>query len=839
MPLTQGSPEERARACYADGAKNAAGLKPFYSTPNGHPTVVTEADLAQTIHEADGSKYEDLVEIDRYWAVFPYSYISICRSKNHGELRYFVVEPYLSKAEEDNLSNIIEKIQSRIRNYDTVILSSDANHRRAIIREAAIELFEYYNMLSGKTVREAHNNTEYSTEDFEIDPESVVEKYIQRFLLGKEEENSRSHTVCRRHAISCGATASYDYLPLTETLEGHPDAQSVEHAKKCIKANGSDGQEGVADSDGDEDNEERGIAQRLISPIQARLGSQNKGETESADQDEVDSPEARENSFTTDTSINGAEDTKKRTDGGSQIKSGSPGQLPAQETDVLSTAENSQTDIDKPNRLGTLPPAEERFKVQNAAIQSDGDPGPLTEYQIYKLLYYIEREFIGYKKIDAIKNDDKNVEDISGTGYNKPVYVYHKNYGQIQTNVVHGTGELDNFVTALAQFAGEELSRRQPSTDAKLPDGSRASLTLGYEISESGSEYTIRQFKEIPHTPVDLINWETYGINQMALLWLFVEYDRSLMIVGKTGAGKTTTLNALSLFIPSNNKIVSIEDTQELQLPHENWIVSTTREVGDLTDDAAKIDEFELLKDALRKRPDRILLGEIRGQEADELFQSIRTGHPGLTTFHASSFESMVNRMTSEPIHVPKQVLVALDVVLVQGDIRVEGNKIRRNRSISEVVGLQETEDGQKVEENTISEYDAQTDHHKLITDNSIQLNEVAELNGWSEKRQQREILIRRVVLAALIVEEINTYNNVSAIIQAAILDPDQVLDIIANDSLSDKLDHLTEDLLNVSIDEEASEENVERPTPSEEVRQEAETILEVSKQKGVLSEYV
>ncbi|MFB6109338.1 MAG: type II/IV secretion system ATPase subunit, partial [Halodesulfurarchaeum sp.] len=203
------------------------------------------------------------------------------------------------------------------------------------------------------------------------------------------------------------------------------------------------------------------------------------------------------------------------------------------------------------------------------ALLAADDP-TLNEYQVEKLRYYLTRDFTGYERIDGIKHDI-NVEDISCDGYESPVFVYHTDYEQLITNVTHGTEQLDDFVVKLAQRSGKGISKRQPQVDATLPDGSRAQLTLGTEVSDHGTNYTIRQFKDVPFTPVDLINWKTFSLEEMAFLWLCIENNKSLLFAGGTASGKTTSLNAVSLFVPSNAKIVSIEDTREVELPQRNW----------------------------------------------------------------------------------------------------------------------------------------------------------------------------------------------------------------------------------------------------------------------------
>jgi len=253
------------------------------------------------------------------------------------------------------------------------------------------------------------------------------------------------------------------------------------------------------------------------------------------------------------------------------------------------------------------------IEVRPEPIILEEDPDTLTEYQVEKLLYLLKRNFIGYANIDPVKHDI-NVEDISCDGYNSRVFVYHTDYEQIISNVTHGEKDLDDFVVKLAQRSGKGISKRQPQVDATLPDGSRAQLTLGREVSDHGTNYTIRQFKDVPFTPIDLINWNTFNLDEMAFLWLCIENHKSLIFAGGTASGKTTSLNAISLFIPSNAKIVSIEDTREVELPQRNWVASVTRpSFGQ--DDTGDVDEFDLLEAALRQRPDYIVMGEIRGEE--------------------------------------------------------------------------------------------------------------------------------------------------------------------------------------------------------------------------------
>jgi flagellar protein FlaI len=450
------------------------------------------------------------------------------------------------------------------------------------------------------------------------------------------------------------------------------------------------------------------------------------------------------------------------------------------------------------------------------------DAGTLTAYQIEKLLYLLKRDFIGFERIDGIKHDI-NVEDISCDGYNSPVFVYHGDYEQIISNVYHGKEELDDFVVKMAQRSGKGISKRQPQVDATLPDGSRSQLTLGKEVSDHGTNYTIRQFKDVPFTPIDLINWRTFSLDEMAFLWLCIENHKSLIFAGGTASGKTTSLNAVSLFIPSKAKIVSIEDTREVELPQRNWIASVTRpsfSEGDKGD----VDEFDLLEAALRQRPEYIVMGEIRGEEGRTLFQVMSTGHTTLTTFHADSVGEVIKRFTTEPINVSKTMFTALDLVSIQTSTRVQGTKVRRNKSITEINHYDPENDEINVQD--VYQWQAETDEFLQMGESNT-LQEIMFDRGWGIDEINTQIFKRKVVLAYLIDHGLNTYTQVAASLQAFINDPETILTLIADDELERSLEDLRE-MESVSIDiDPKKEEMVPRPDPDEEGREEARSILE------------
>ena len=477
--------------------------------------------------------------------------------------------------------------------------------------------------------------------------------------------------------------------------------------------------------------------------------------------------------------------------------------------------------------LGYEPPVES--PADPPAISARPEPAVLAEdartlsaHQVEKLLYYLKRDFVGYERIDPIKYDI-NVEDISCDGYSSPVFVYHSEYEQIITNVYHDTDELDDFVVKLAQRSGKGISKRRPQVDATLPDGSRAQLTLGREVSDHGTNYTIRQFNDVPFTPIDLINWKTFSLDEMAFLWLSIENHKSLIFAGGTASGKTTSLNAVSLFIPSNAKIVSIEDTREVELPQRNWIASVTRPSFS-DDDKGDIDEFDLLEAALRQRPDYIVMGEIRGEEGRTAFQVMSTGHTTYTTFHADSVGEVLKRFTTDPINVSKTMFTALDLVSIQTSTRVQGKKVRRNKSITEINHYDAENDEINVQD--VFQWQAETDEFLQMGDSNT-LEDIMFDRGWSRAMLDEELRKRRVVLAYLIDRGLNSYAQVAATFQAFINDPETVLALMANEELERSLEDLREmESVLINVDRE-KEKLVPRPKPDAAGEREAAEILD------------
>ena len=367
-------------------------------------------------------------------------------------------------------------------------------------------------------------------------------------------------------------------------------------------------------------------------------------------------------------------------------------------------------------------------------------PG-VTDERSNILAYYLKRDLSGFGPLEALMRDPA-LEDISCNGANLPVFVFHRSYGSLPTNILFAEAELDQFVLKLAQKANKQISLSNPVVDATLPDGSRIQVTYSNIVSLRGSSFTIRKFRADPMTPLDLIHFGTYNTEILAFLWLVIEHRRSLIIAGGTASGKTSTMNAVSLFIPQNAKIVSLEDTHEIQLPHSNWLATLTREVN-TPGMQGNIDLFSLLKSSMRQRPEYIIVGEVRGQEAQTLFQAMNTGHATLSTIHAGSSREAINRLTHEPISVPTAMFTALDLVITQSMFTYSNNRIRRCLAIHEI----SVEGDDTINLRKLYEYDTRSDTFCKVADQSRVLDEIAAMRGWTPEQVQEKLKKREEFL--------------------------------------------------------------------------------------------
>ncbi len=404
----------------------------------------------------------------------------------------------------------------------------------------------------------------------------------------------------------------------------------------------------------------------------------------------------------------------------------------------------------------------------------------LPEAKRRQILYFIERDFVGLGKIEPLMKDP-NIEDVSCDGVGIPIYIYHRNplIASVKTSVFFNTSEeLDIFVNKIAQRCGKNISIAQPLIGGTLPDGSRIQATLGTDIARKGSNFTIRKFTERPLTPVDLINFRTFDSRIAAFLWLAVEYGKSLLITGGVATGKTTMLNALSLFIKPELKVVSIEDTAELLLPHPHWVPSVARlPIAEIEGKKlGEVDMFDLLRESLRQRPDYLIVGEVRGKEAYVLFQQIATGHASMSTIHADSIERLVDRLTTPPISLPANLIEALDLIVFVVRIKYGSTYVRRINIIYEVLGFDREKNFPIV--NEIFRWKASNDTFEPVN-SSVILTKISQQYGISEQILQKEISNRIKILNWLEDNNINDYLDVSKVIRLYYSNPEDVLNSI------------------------------------------------------------
>jgi flagellar protein FlaI len=398
----------------------------------------------------------------------------------------------------------------------------------------------------------------------------------------------------------------------------------------------------------------------------------------------------------------------------------------------------------------------------------------ITEERKSILTYYIERDLIGLGKIETLMRDP-NIEDISCDGVGIPLYVFHRDprFASMRTNIVFETvDELNSFVGMLAQKCNKTISIAEPLLDGALPDGSRVQATLGTDIARKGSNFTIRKFTEKPLTPTHMLKFKTLDSTQLAYLWLAIENGKSILVSGGTATGKTSLLNALSLFIRPTLKVVSIEDTAELRLPLPHWIPHVARTPLSIKGTIGEVTLFDLLKSSLRQRPDYIIVGEVRGKEAFVLFQQMATGHPSLATIHAASIPQLIDRLITPPISLPPSLLENIDIVIFLTFSRLKGSYVRRADNILEVTGIREN----RPETAKIFEWKPVSDVFE-VKEKSIVLKKTARRLGITEESIQEELARRKKILEWMLEKEIFDYREVARVISAYYHDPERVID--------------------------------------------------------------
>ncbi|MEE9474528.1 MAG: CpaF family protein, partial [Candidatus Hydrothermarchaeaceae archaeon] len=418
--------------------------------------------------------------------------------------------------------------------------------------------------------------------------------------------------------------------------------------------------------------------------------------------------------------------------------------------------------------------AEEMFRELVLDVMNKLYKGEISPSKKNAFAKLIVQNMIGYGLLELLVKDDE-LEEIMVVGTKKPVYVNHRKYGTLETNIVFDTDdESKRIIEKIATSVGRRIDKSMPLLDARLPDGSRVNATIP-PLSLHGPTLTIRKFKKDPLTVVDLVNFGTLSPEISAYLWLVVDgfgiKPGNILTAGGSGCGKTTTLNCLCSFIPTTDRVITIEDTAELHLPIEHCIRLETRPPN--VEGEGEVSMDNLVKNTLRMRPDRIIVGEVRGSEARTLFTAMNTGHDGcMGTVHANSAKETIVRLTNPPMNVPEIMLPALDLILMQNNVYQKGETLRR---ITEIAETAVSED-EKVVLNSVYTWDPKTDSIKSTGAPSVLKQKIAKLKGVSVEEVETEIKKRERVLRWMLEKNISDINDVAMIFTKYYIDSEKLL---------------------------------------------------------------
>ena len=392
-----------------------------------------------------------------------------------------------------------------------------------------------------------------------------------------------------------------------------------------------------------------------------------------------------------------------------------------------------------------------------------GDRFTVDSSTYERLRYVLQRDIVGLGPLEPVMADPEN-EDIHVIGPHG-CYVDNGVFGMVETNVDFGTtDEFSNWIRNMGERMNSPVSDSDPIIDSTLPDGSRINIIYSDDVSIKGPSLTIRQGEEVPLSIFQITKWGTLSPELAAYLWLCMENEQTVFVVGETASGKTTTLNSMFSFIPREHKIYTAEDTAEVMPPHENWQQLLTRESDGSGSD---VDMFELVAAALRSRPDYIVVGEVRGEEAQMAFQAAQTGHPVLLTFHASDIVSMIQRFTSNPINVPETFMDNCDVALFQNRVKQGDEVLRRVTSVQEIEGYSEYEGGVVTRE--AFSWNPREDEVQFTGRNNSHVleNQIATLLGYDDTRKIYDELDRRAeIIRRLIDADVTGYHEVNGAIE-------------------------------------------------------------------------
>jgi len=367
---------------------------------------------------------------------------------------------------------------------------------------------------------------------------------------------------------------------------------------------------------------------------------------------------------------------------------------------------------------------------------------------------------------------DYFIEDIECNGADTPIYIVHRIYKNIKTNVKFVSPDrLASFVEKLAQRCGKYISYASPIIDGSLPDGSRVNATYSKEISSRGPTFTIRKFTKIPWTPTQLLSFKTLSPEMLAYLWLLIQYKCNILIAGGTASGKTTLLNAIAFFIPPEARVVSIEDTRELSLPRENWLPSVSRSSVGLGN-IGEVSLFNLLRSSFRQNPDYVIVGEVRGEEASVLFQGMASGHSSISTMHADSVDTLIKRLETPPINLSPTLINTIDAVAIMTHAIVNKQETRKLREVVEIV--QVNPDGIALT-NTPFVWNSREDAFYFKKASHV-FEKISSRYGSTMEELEKEFKIRTMLLNELFNKQIFNSVDIQDIINHYYKDPESVL---------------------------------------------------------------
>ena len=410
-------------------------------------------------------------------------------------------------------------------------------------------------------------------------------------------------------------------------------------------------------------------------------------------------------------------------------------------------------------------------------LSNNGENTDISNEYLDRLANKLLRDIVGYGEIDPLIQDD-NLEEIMINGIDKPVFVYHRQYGMMKTNIQFSDEkELTDLIDSIARQINRRIDQESPILDGRLLDGSRINATIP-PVSPDGPSLTIRKFKKDPLTIIDLIKSKTLSIELAAFLWLCIDglgvKSANAIISGGTSSGKTTTLNALASFINPKERIITIEDTLELQIPHEHVIRMETRPAN--VENKGELTMNDLVKNALRQRPDRIIVGEVRADEAITLFTALNTGHSGFGTLHANDARETITRLTNDPMKVPEIMIQAIDFIIMQNRIYTSsGVSYRRISEVAEIVGMEEG----VIQLNKIFQWNPETDTIDNVSVSSKTLSQIAALSGKSITELHKEIEKRELVLKHMVKHDIRSVEEVKNVLDLYFKNGDNVLERI------------------------------------------------------------